>query len=150
MATFKRTTTKDGNSKRTTTLSSKGTTHSYSNKPTKDAPRRTVSFNTSTGKTRTTFSQKLGGGYTRVSSKTTGGTTRPRRTRKTKTNLSFPIIFFGCILIYGMYLWPVTIPYVIGALLVIGLIVFILSIMKYIIIGAILLGLLYLLSIIAL
>ena len=137
MPNIKRTTTKTGtNSKRTTTLSSTGTkTESYSNKPSKTSPRRTVSFNHKTGKTRTTYSQKLGAGWTKISSKTTGGsksyrpkksTLKPSKSRSiggtysggsgaSLGSLSFAsillMVFCGTI----MYLWPVTIPYILYA-----------------------------------
>jgi hypothetical protein len=81
--TRKRTTRKTGNfSKRTTTISSRGTTQSYSSKPPLGATRRTVSFNHKTEKTRTTYATKLGGGYIRTYSKTTGGSKyRPTKSR---------------------------------------------------------------------
>lgn len=84
MATYKRTTTKTGNNtKRTRTISSTGkTTQSFSSKPPgKNSTRRTVSF--SNGKVRTTHSTKLGGGYTRVTSKThtLSKTIKPKKTK---------------------------------------------------------------------
>ena len=126
---IKRTSKKQGNFGRTTTtLSSKGVTRSYSNKPPGAASRRTVSFNNSTGKTRTTYSTKLGGGWTSIASKTTGGSTRRKssgRSRGGSVNmaglLTLPIVFFLGIALMIMYFWPVTIPYIVGV--VIGLMI---------------------------
>jgi hypothetical protein len=78
MAIRRRTTKKTGNfSKRTTTLSTKhGVTQSYSSKPPGSPTRRTVSHNN--GKMRTTYSTKLGGGLTKVTSKTISLVSKPR------------------------------------------------------------------------
>lgn len=147
MTNIKRTTQSKGNSRRTTTLSSTGTkTESYSNKPSKSSPRRTVSYNHKTGKTRTTYSQKLGGGWTSIRTKTHNTLTKSRPRKTKPIPLSFPLLFFGSILLMGMYLWPATAPYIIGIVLMIGLIVFIFSILHYIVWGAILLGIIYLIS----
>jgi hypothetical protein len=71
MARSKRVTTKTGPySKRTVTYSSKGVRVTNSNKPPGSNTRRTVSTNLSTGKMRTTYSRKLGGGWRDISSKT--------------------------------------------------------------------------------
>jgi len=119
MAVFKRTSKKTGNgSRRTTTLSTtNGKTQSYSNKPSAHAPRRTVSHNSKTGKIRTTTTQKLGGGYTKVTSKTIGGNHRISgskiRVHSGKFSDGFgiviPLIVLGGI---TMYFWPVTIPFI--------------------------------------
>jgi hypothetical protein len=78
MAIRRRTTKKTGNfSKRTTTLSTKhGVTQSHSSKPPGSPTRRTVSHNN--GKMRTTYSTKLGGGLTKVTSKTISLVSKPR------------------------------------------------------------------------
>lgn len=154
MTIRKRTSRKTGtNSRRTTTLSSTGgKTESYSNKPSKNSSRRTVSFNHKTGKTRTTYSTKLGGGYTRITSKTTGGSTRskPRKNRKSSggsvdVSLSFPLILTMIVIGTIMYLWPITIPYIvipIVSIVVLYIIIeVVLFILPYVIWGAILYGL---------
>jgi hypothetical protein len=76
MATRRKTTTvKTGpNSRRTTTISSKGTRITNSNKPPGAATRRTVSTSLTTGKTRITHTTKNGGGWITSRSKTFGGT----------------------------------------------------------------------------
>ena len=160
MPSTKRTTTKTGgNSKRTTTLSStRGKTESYSNKPTKSSPRRTVSFNHKTGKTRTTHSTKLGGGWTQVSSRTTGGS-KPRRTNTNRSRssgidasalLTLPVILF--VILFGgiMYLFPSTIPWIVSIVIVVavvGMIInLVLFLLPFLFWGGLLLGLLYLIG----
>lgn len=72
MSIFKKVTRKTGNnSKRTTTYSNKGTTQSFSS-TSPSGLRRTNSFNSSTGRQRTTTSWTDGGGFVHVNSKTTG------------------------------------------------------------------------------
>jgi hypothetical protein len=150
MPRTKRITTKTGgNSKRTTTFSSTGgKTESYSNRPTKSSPRRTVSYNHKTGKTRTTYSTKQGGGWTNTTSRTTGGSTRRRKNSNIDLSglITLPLVFFISIAIWIMVEWPSTAPYIIGFALVIGLIIFIFSIIHYIIWGGILIGIIWLLS----
>jgi len=149
MAISKRTTRKTGgNSRRTTTTSTKGLTESYSNRPTKSSPRRTVSFNHKTGKTRTTYSTRMGGGYINTTSRTTGGSTRRRKNSNIDLSglITLPLVFFISIAIWIMVEWPSTAPYIIGFALVIGLLIFILSIIHYIICGGILIGIIWLLS----
>ena len=148
MAISKRTTRKTGgNSRRTTTTSTKGLTESYSNRPTKSSPRRTVSY--SDGKMRTTYSTKQGGGWTNITTKT-DTLVRKSRNRKSNIDLSglitLPLVFFISIAIWIMVEWPSTAPYIIGFALVIGLIIFIFSIIHYIIWGGILIGIIWLLS----
>jgi len=159
MTVRKRTTKKTGNgSRRTTTISTtRGLTQSYSNKPTKQSPRRTVSFNHKTGKTRTNYSQKLGGGYTKIMSKTTGGSKtktskyRTSKTSKTSTRSSFsgtdssPFIFLFLLsipLLGIMYLWPVTMPYIAGLIggivLLLVVVNLIIAALPYVIFGALL------------
>jgi hypothetical protein len=77
----KRRTTKIGNSTRTVTNSNRGTTVTISNKPSKDASRRTTSTNLKTGKSRLTYSYTDGGGYRNVTTRTYGGSVKPRKTR---------------------------------------------------------------------
>ena len=150
MPRTKRTTTKTGaNSRRTTTFSSTGkVTQSFSNRPTKSSPRRTVSYNHKTGKTRTTYSTKQGGGWTNTTSRTTGGSTRRRKNSNIDLSglITLPLVFFISIAIWIMVEWPSTAPYIIGFALVIGLIIFIFSIIHYIIWGGILIGIIWLLS----
>ena len=78
MVARKRTTTKTGKfTKSTRTLSSTGrVTHSSSSKPPGSPTRRTVSY--SNGKLRTTYSTKLGGGWTNVTTKTQTLSSKPR------------------------------------------------------------------------
>lgn len=87
MVVRKRTTTKVGQfGKRTRTVSSTGrVTESFSSKPPgKNTTRRTVSH--SGGKIRTTYSTKLGGGYTKVTTKTKTLTSKPRAAKPLKLN----------------------------------------------------------------
>jgi hypothetical protein len=77
----KRHVTKIGNSTKTVTHSNRGTRVTISNKPSKDAPRRTLSTNLKTGKSRLTNSYTGGGGYRNMTSKTFGGSVKPRKTR---------------------------------------------------------------------
>jgi hypothetical protein len=64
MAKYKRTTTKIGpNTRKTITHSKAGTRITISNKPSKSAPRTTISTNLNTGNRRITTSRKLGGGW---------------------------------------------------------------------------------------
>ena len=150
MTVRKRTTQKTGNgSRRTTTLSSTGgKTVSYSNKPTKQSPRRTVSFNHKTGRTRTTYSQKLGGGFTRITSKTTG----PKKYKYKSSSGSgdmgafFGLVIFSLLLLSPiMYIWPVTIYFIVGTILAIVSIVVLVNIvflvLPWVIWGSILYGL---------
>ena len=154
MPNIRRTSKKTGNnSRRTTTLSSTGTkTESYSNRPSKQSPRRTVSFNHKTGKTRTTYSQKLGGGWTKISTKTTGGSRRSSRSSGGDLSglLSLPLILFGVIALSIMYMWPVTIPYILGDTLVIGSVIFVVwlffALLPYIIWGSIIFTIIYLIG----
>jgi len=91
MTVSKRTTKKiSPTSSLTTTISSKGTTRTVSNKPNKLATRTTRSFNINTGKTRTTTSKKLSSGYTQRTSKTTGGfkSYKPKTFRSTSSTSS--------------------------------------------------------------
>jgi hypothetical protein len=81
MVVRKRKTTKTGNfSQRTTTLGTKGRTDSFSSKLPDSPTRRTVSYKN--GKMRTTYSTKMGGGWTKVSSKTTPLVSKPKTTRR--------------------------------------------------------------------
>jgi hypothetical protein len=153
MATRKVTSKKTGNgSRRTTTLSStNGKTESYSNKPTKQSPRRTVSFNHKTGKIRTTYSQKLGGGYTRINSKTTGGN-KPYKVTKTNTgSVSGTLLLLILLCCTIMYLWPITIPYIIGTVASIVAIVVIFNliiiVLPWVLLGVILYGFVYLIGV---
>ena len=150
MPRTKRTTTKTGaNSRRTTTFSSTGkVTQSFSNRPTKSSPRRTVSY--SDGKMRTTYSTKQGGGWTNITTKTDTLVRKSRKRKNSNIDLSglitLPLVFFISIAIWIMVEWPSTAPYIIGFALVIGLLIFILSIIHYIIWGGILIGIIWLLS----
>jgi hypothetical protein len=139
------------NSRRTTTYSSTGgKTESYSNKPSKQSSRRTVSFNHNTGNRRTTYSTQLGGGYTRISSKTTSGS-KPRKTpsRIAKGNvgisLSLPLLILTIPLLVIMFFLPVTIPYIIGTVVAIVAVVVIINLLiaaiPWIIFGGVLYGL---------
>lgn len=152
MVVRKRTSRKTGvSSRRTTTLSSTGgKTESYSNKPSKSGPRRTVSFNHKTGKTRTTYSQKLGGGFTQIRTKTTGGSKRKKSSKSysggnVDVSLSFPLILTMIVLGTIMYLWPITIPYIVIPIVSIVVLYIIIEvvffILPYVIWGAILYGL---------
>jgi hypothetical protein len=60
--------------------------------------------------------------------------------------ITLPLVFFISIAIWIMVEWPSTAPYIIGFALVIGLIIFIFSIIHYIIWGGILIGIIWLLS----
>ena len=155
MTVRKRTTQKTGNgSRRTTTLSSTGgKTVSYSNKPTKQSPRRTVSFNHKTGRTRTTYSQKLGGGFTRITSKTTG----PKKYKSSRSSSRsssgsgdmgafFGLVIFSLLLLSPiMYIWPVTIYFIVGIILaivsIVVLVYIIFLVLPWVIWGSILYGL---------
>lgn len=152
MAKIKRVVKKLGSFGRsTTTYSSKGVTRSTSNKPPgKFSTRRTVSFKN--GKARTTYSNKLGGGWTNIVSKTTGGSTRRKSGGRSRGGsvdasglLTLPIVIFLGIAIMIMYTWPVTIPYIVGAVLglvIVGVILNLLFMaLPWIILGAILYGL---------
>lgn len=155
MTIRRRTSRKTGvSSRRTTTLSSTGgKTESYSNKPSKSGPRRTISFNHKTGKTRTTYSQKLGGGFTKITSKTTGGSKTRKNRKSSKSSsvgnvdisLSFPLILTMITIGTIMYLWPITIPYILVPIvsIVVLYIIFevVVIILPYVILGAILYGL---------
>lgn len=81
MVVRKRSTKKTGNySKSTRTLSSTGkVTQSFSSKPPGSPTRRTVSF--SGGKMRVTHSTRQGGGWTKVTSKTTSLVSKPKATK---------------------------------------------------------------------
>lgn len=152
MARIKRVTKKLGNFGRsTTTYSSKGVTRSTSNKPPGEfSTRRTISFKN--GKARTTYSNKLGGGWTNIVSKTTGGTTRRKssgRSRGGSVNISglltVPIVFFLGVALLIMYTWPVTVPYIVGGILglvIVGVVINLLIIaIPWIILGGVLYGL---------
>ncbi len=155
MANIKRTSKKNGNFGRTTTTQSSkgGVTRSTSNKPPGAVSRRTVSFNNRTGKTRTTYSTKLGGGWTSISSKTTGGSTRRKSSGRSRSGgsvnmaglLTIPIVFFIGIALMIMYFWPVTIPYIVGAvigLMIVSVIIHLLIIaIPWILLGVVLYGL---------
>ena len=154
MTVRKRTSRKTGpGSRRTTTLSSThGRTTSYSNQPSKNVSRRTVSFNNKTGKTRTTYTTKMGGGWTKTTSKTTGGSTR-RKSRGSSVgtgSLTFTGILFLIPILAIFYLWPDTIPYIIGGIIVVLIFIYIvnllITLLPYIILGSIIYGLYYLLK----
>jgi len=159
MPNIKRTTKKTGNnSKRTITISSTGTkTESYSNKPTKQSPRRTVSFNHKTGNRRTTYSQKLGGGWTRISTKTikTNKAIKPKSSNRRSVSRSsgfsttptslLPLLIIPTLLFLSiMYFFPVTIPWILGGILCIFALVIIFKIILFLLPWAILSGIIYL------
>lgn len=112
MSQYKRTTKKTGKfSKSTTTLNSSGRlTRSNSSKPPGSGTRRTQSWNSETGKFRETHTTKMGGGWTRRTSRTMNPTPKsPRSSKRTTKNDSdgsallllflgiFSIIKFFCV-----------------------------------------------------
>lgn len=151
--TTKRTSKKTGpNSRSTKTLNSKGGfTYSTSVRP-PGGTRRTTSFNNKTGKNRTTYSTKLGGGWTRVTSKTTGGSKGRKSGGRSRGGsvdigglLTLPIILFLGIALMIMYTWPITIPYIVGAVLglvIVGIVLNLLFMaLPWLVLGAIIYGL---------
>ena len=109
MSTFKRTTRKNGNFRRTVTQSPKGTTvtesTSYGGGPGKDGPFRiTRSLNTTTGNIRRTTTSHTGGGWTIVKSITpkfasTASTSKTRR-RKSKSSGGLFFWLFALFLLF--------------------------------------------------
>jgi hypothetical protein len=99
---------------------------------------------------RTTYSTKQGGGWTNITTKTDTLVRKSRKRKNSNIDLSglitLPLVFFISIAIWIMVEWPSTAPYIIGFALVIGLIIFIFSIIHYIIWGGILIGIIWLLS----
>lgn len=112
----KRITKTQGNSRRTTTYSDSRKTESYSNRPSKGSSRRTVSFNHKTGKTRTTYTTKLGGGWANIQSSVTNNI-KMIKTKPMTISIPFSLILL-CI---AMYVWPILIPVVLGIALIIFL-----------------------------
>jgi hypothetical protein len=126
MVVRKRSTKKTGNySKSTRTISSTGkVTQSFSSKPPGASTRRTVSF--SNGKMRTTYSTPQGGGWTRVSTKTTTLVSKPKlakpfsfggRSRKKKEEVyddgeSGEFSWFWTLL--GIIIYPFLLPFKFG------------------------------------
>lgn len=102
MSQYKRTSKKTGKySRSTTTVNSSGrVTKSNSSKPPGSGTRRTQSWNTQTGKTRETYTTKMGGGWTRRTSRTlnpTGHDVGPKKLTKRETEnilLFFTVIFY--------------------------------------------------------
>ena len=91
MTQYKRTSKKTGKySRSTSTINSNGrVTKSNSSKPPGSGTRRTQSWNTQTGKTRETYTTKMGGGWTRRTSRTLNPTVRdtgPKKLTKRETD----------------------------------------------------------------
>lgn len=149
MPRIKKIVRKNGNYRRTTTYSSTGkVTESFSNHPTKSSPHTTVSY--SNGKMRTTRTTKLGGGWTDISTKTTTlvGKSRNRRS-KSNDDINLPLILCIGILLFLVYLMPSIAPYIIGTAVVIGILIFLFSIIHYIVWGGIILFVIWVISLFA-
>jgi hypothetical protein len=113
MSQYKRTTKKTGKySKSTTTLNSSGRlTRSNSSKPPGSATRRTQSWNSETGKFRETHTTKMGGGWTRRTSRTLNPSPKSSRSsaRSSKEDSAILLIlflaFFSLIKLVFVYTW---------------------------------------------
>ena len=91
-------------------------------------------------------------GWTKISTKTTVGSRRSNRSSGGDLSglLSLPLILFGVIALSIMYMWSVTIPYILGATLVIGSVIFVVwlffALLPYIIWGSIIFTIIYLIG----
>jgi hypothetical protein len=92
----------------------------------------------------------MGGGWTKTTSKTTGGSTR-RKSQKysqnySKGNVDISLPFLLLLIPFGiiMYLWPITVPYIIGSVVAIVAIVVVINVLiwslPWLILGGILYG----------
>lgn len=95
MSKYKRTSKKTGNySRSTSTINSNGrVTKSNSTKPPGSGTRRTQSWNSQTGKIRETYTQKMGGGWTRRTSRTLNPTVKNSGPKNLSKNQRSLIVF---------------------------------------------------------